>query len=322
MTSHRPTGPRALLAAAILTLAAIPARADASVGVVVTGEATMQPQLVAQLETWLRTHGHDLVSAPLPPDAINALIDCFVIEDQACARRVVEKRAKTGSVVFAQVSVTYGATPLDRTVTLTAHWLNKGSDTITERRSCERCTDVTMRRAADELMTALAGAGSSSGRVKLTSSPPGARVTLGGAEIGKTPLDYSLPAGEHEIVFEIAGRPTETRRVAITKAQTLTVDVAFGAERAPGRALAYTALGGGAALALAGGILIRIDEDPEDTTAPRYLDTAPGGVALVAAGAAALGVGVYLLVRKPSRGSAPAVSLVSGGGVIGWTGRF
>ncbi|HSK02816.1 MAG TPA: PEGA domain-containing protein [Kofleriaceae bacterium] len=323
MTTHRPTCLGALLATAILALAAAPARADDSVGVVVTGEATMQPQLVAQLETWLRAHGHNLVSAPLPPDAINALIDCFVIEDLACAQRVVEMRAKTDAVVFAQVNVTSGATALDRTVTLVAYWLNKGSDAVHERRSCKRCTDVTMRGSADELMEALAAAGSNRGRIKLTSSPPGAKVTVGGKEIGRTPLDYSLPPGKHRLVFELEGRSAETRRVSVEKAEIATVDVAFGAAPPPGRGLAYAALGGGAALAIAGGIMIGIDEDvPTDPAVPEYLDTAPAGVALAAAGAVAIGVGVYLLVRQPSERSAPAVSLVSGGGVIGWTGRF
>jgi hypothetical protein len=321
--THRTTCLRALLAIAVLALAAVPARADTSVGVVVTGEATMQPQLVAQLETWLRAHGHNLVSAPLLPDAINALIDCFVIEDLACAQRVVEKRAKTDAVVFAQVSVTSGATALDRTVTLVAYWLNKGSDAVHERRICERCTDVTMRDSADELMEALAAAGSNHGRVKLTSSPPGAKVTVGGKEIGRTPLDYNLPPGKHRLVFELEGRSAETRRVSIERAETVTVDVAFGASPRPSRGLAYATLAGGAALAIAGGIMIAIDEDvPTDPSVPEYLDTAPAGVALAAAGAAAIGVGVYLLVRKPRERSAPAVSLVSGGGVIGWTGRF
>jgi hypothetical protein len=320
--THRTTCLRALLATAILALAAVPVRADRSVGVVVTGEATMQPQLVAQIETWLRSHGHNLVPAPLPPDAINALIDCFVIEDQACAQRVVEKRAKSDSLVFAQVNVTSGATALDRTVTLVGYWLNKGSDAVHERRQCERCTDITMRSTADELMASLAAAGSNRGRVKLTSSPPGARVTVGGKELGRTPLDYSLPPGEHRLVFELEGRSAESRRVSVVKAETVSVDVEFAAPR-PGRGLAYVTLAGGAALALAAGILLRIDEDvPASTMDPEYLDTAPAGVALVAAGAAAIGVGVYLLVRKPSERSAPAVSLVSGGGVIGWTGRF
>lgn len=318
MTS-RPTGLRTLVAAAFLALAAMAARADASVGVVVTGEATMQPQLVAQLETWLRTHGHELVSSPLPPDAINALIDCFVIEDQACARRVVEKHAKSRSVVFAQVTVASGATALDRTITLTAYWLDKGQDAVAERRFCERCTDVTMRATADELMAALAGAGST--RVKLTSTPPGATVTIGSKAVGKTPLDFNLPPGDHRIVFELEGRPTETRSVAVEKGKALAVEVAFTAP--PNRALVYTALAGGAALGIAGGIMLGIDEDvPTDTTDPSYRDTAPAGLVLAVSGVAAIGVGVYLLVRKPSRSSAPAVGLVPGGGVVGWTGRF
>jgi hypothetical protein len=318
MTS-RPTGLPGLLAAAFLSLAVMAGRADGSVGVVVTGEATMQPQLVAQLETWLRTHGHDLISAPLPPDAINALIDCFVIEDQACARKIVEKHAKSRSVVFAQVSVTSGATALDRTVTLTAYWLDKGRDAVAERRFCERCTDATMRATADELMAALAGA--SSTRVKLTSTPPGATVTIGGKAVGKTPLDYNLPSGDHQIVFELEGRATETRSLSVQKGKALAVEVAFTAQPRP--ALVYTALAGGAALGIAGAIMLGIDEDvPEDTTDPSYLDTAPAGIALAVAGAAAIGVGVYLLVRKPGRSSAPAVGLVPGGGVVGWTGRF
>lgn len=321
MTSPRSTGLRALLAAASLALAAVPARAEGSVGVVVTGEATMQPQLVAQLETWLRTHGHDLVSAPLPPDAINALIDCFVIEDQACARKIVEKRAKSSSIVFAQVNVTSGATALDRTVTLTAYWLDKGKDAIAERRLCERCTDVTMRSAADELMAALASASATRGRVKLTSTPPGATVTIDGKPVGKTPLDHSLPPGDHRVTFELGRRPAETRRVTIEKGQAHTVDVALGP--APSRAPGFAALAGGVALGIAGGVLIVIDEDvPADPGDPEYRDTQLAGIALAATGAVAIGVGVYFLVRKPSRRAAPAVSLVPGGGVIGWTGRF
>src|SRR5690242_12538281 len=100
---------RTLLPALAIVLAAATAQADdrtksdgAAAGVVVTGEATLQPQLVAQLEGWLREHGHPLVSSALEPDAINTLIDCFVIEDQSCARSLVEKRSKAATIVFAR----------------------------------------------------------------------------------------------------------------------------------------------------------------------------------------------------------------------------
>lgn len=335
MTRRSPLGPvppALAFALALVALAAAPARAeDDTVGVVVTGEATMQPQLVAQLETWLRTHGHDLVSAPLPPDAINALIDCFVIEDQACARKVVERRAKSRAVVFALVDVAVGATAIDRTVTLTAYWLAKGKDAITERRVCARCTDDKMRDGADELMIALARAGSDRGLVKLTSTPPGASVTVAGKVVGKTPLDYSLREGEHQVVLAVPGRPAETRKLAVLRGQTQALDVVFGEQppSAPNRTLAYAALGGGAVLALAGGLLFVLDEDmppPTGPQEPRYRDSAPLGVGLAAGGAVVLAIGAYLVLRAPGRGAdrraTPTAAVVPGGGMLGWAGRF
>ena len=68
------------------------ARAEGDVGVVVTGDNTMQPQLLALVEGWLRAHGHQVVASPLPPEATNKLIDCFVIEDTNCARKILTCR--------------------------------------------------------------------------------------------------------------------------------------------------------------------------------------------------------------------------------------
>lgn len=326
MTPHRPNGLRTLLVVAILSLAAVPARADDNVGIVVTGEAMMQPQLVAQLETWLRMHGHELVSTPLPPDAVSALIDCFVIEDQTCARKVVEKRAKSDSIVFAQVNVTSDASSADRTVTLTAYWLGKGKTARSERRSCGRCTDVTMRSTADDLMATLTGDSGPLGRVKLGSRPAGAKVSVGGKAIGQTPLAHRLPPGEHELVFELEGRPTQKRSVTVRGGQVLNVNVSFEPKLPlSGRQkLAYAALAGGAALVVTGGILFSFDQDVNlsGQQEPEYFDSAPGGLALVLGGAAAIGVGAYLIVTEPKRTSAPTVGLVPGGTVIGWAGRF
>jgi hypothetical protein len=327
MTLDRPWGLRALLAAALLALAAVPARADGGVGVVVTGEATMQPGLVAQLETWLRTHGHDLVSAPMPPDAINALIDCMVIEDKACAGRVIDKRSKAGAIVFANVDVTAGGDALDRTVTLKAHWLAKGkSKTFEEKRVCKRCTDATMRNSADELLVALTAASLGHGILKLTSKPAGARVTLGGKPLGQTPLERGLPAGDHSVTLELEDWQPETRSITVTKGRIDTVEVELTpGPSAPKKTLAYVLLGTGAALALGGGILIALDEDhpdPDGPQPPTYFDSAPLGMLTASIGVAVMGVGAYLLFKEPRRKSAPAVSLVPGGGVIGWAGRF
>ena len=126
---------RALLVLAVVASAHV-AHADGNVtvGVVVNGEATMQAPLVAQVESWLRGHGHQLQPTPLPPDAINRLVDCLVLEDQKCARNLIEKRARTESLIFARVDVSAG--DAGRDITLTAYWFVKGHNAAAERRVC------------------------------------------------------------------------------------------------------------------------------------------------------------------------------------------
>lgn len=142
------------LAALVVFLATSTAHAD--VGVVVTGEATLQPQLSAQLESWLSRRGHSVVVSPLEPDAINTLIDCFVIGDLNCARAVVEKRTKARSVVYVRVATAADESDGSRDISIVGYWLQKGHETIGERRNCQRCTEADMRVAADDLMHALA----------------------------------------------------------------------------------------------------------------------------------------------------------------------
>jgi hypothetical protein len=315
---------RALVGLAIV-LAAATARGD--VGVVVTGEATMQPQLATQLETWLRQHGHTLVSAPLAPEAINTLIDCFVIEDESCARKVIEKRAKAKSVVFARIEVQAATLQsAERTVTLTAYWFDKGKDAVAERRFCERCTELTLKSTADELMAALAGAGQTEvGRLRLTTTPAGARVTIDGRMLGLSPLDQSLSPGDHTVLVELPERTAETRRVTIYRTETTTLDIALAAPGRPERTLAYAAIGAGAAVLITGVVLLAIDEDVIATgpQLPEYRNTAPGGVALVAIGAAAAGVGGYLWWRSTRpRSGHPVAGIARGGGFVGWSARF
>lgn len=313
---------------ALLWLLAMGAPARADVGVVVAGEATMQPALVAQLETWLKTHGHDLVSAPLPPDAINSLIDCFVVEDKTCARKVVEKRAKSQAVVFAQVNVQTGANALERTVILTAHWFDKGRDAVSERKFCEKCTDVTLRQTADELMLVLAGSGAKdAGRLKLTSNPPGARVLVKGKPIGTTPLEQVFAPGDHEVTIEHDGKQPEVRKISIRKDETTALDVQLRSEPSPtGRVgkLPFALLGAGVVLTATGVVLYAIDEDPSSvpTSQPRYLDSAPIGVPVMIGGIAVAAVGGYLLWRRTGASSTPVVAATPGGGFVGWSGRF
>jgi hypothetical protein len=136
-----------------IVLAAAPARAE-QVGVVVSGDITLQPKLASSLEGWLRDHGHLLVSSPLDAAAISSLIDCFVLEDLSCARSVVEHRSKARAVVFARAEIAKSGDP--KNVTLVAYWVQKGHLPMGERRNCSHCTPQQLASTADDLMAALA----------------------------------------------------------------------------------------------------------------------------------------------------------------------
>jgi hypothetical protein len=124
------------------------------VGVVVTGEATVQPQVAAQLERWLHDRGREVVPGPLEPEAISTLIDCFVLEDLGCARGVVDTRSKSKAVVFTRVERTQNADGT-RDIAITGYWFQKNHDAIAERRECTRCTDDSLRTTVDDLMLSL-----------------------------------------------------------------------------------------------------------------------------------------------------------------------
>lgn len=310
------------LLALVSLLASRSARADGDVGVVVTGDQTMQPQLLSMVEGWLRTHGHQLVASPLPPEATNRLIDCFVIEDTSCARKIVETQAKTATVVFARVEVADNPQTSMRDVTITAYWFERGSDPVAEKRSCDKCTDTALHETGDALMSALAGSSRKTvGQIKLTSRPAGARVTVDGRPSGVTPLELVLAPGEHAVVISAAGHPDTTRTVAIVQGTNLPLDIALGASGSRSK-LPLAITGGGAALLVTGVILYATSET--DTGEKfEYRDTKPLGVGLVVSGLAAAGVGAYLwFVKKQPADSAPAIAILPGGAYVGWGRAF
>jgi hypothetical protein len=140
--------------ALLVTLLLVSATAQADdVGVIVTGEAVLQPQVRAGIEMWLRDHGHAIAGSPLLPDATNKLIDCFVIEDAACAKAVVEQ-STAPAIVFARVDVTESAKGA-RDFALVGTWLAKGKDPVTLRRSCHHCTEEGMRETLVSLLGSL-----------------------------------------------------------------------------------------------------------------------------------------------------------------------
>ncbi|MBL0214720.1 MAG: PEGA domain-containing protein [Myxococcales bacterium] len=300
------------------------ARAGGDVGVVVTGDTTMQPQVLALVEGWLRAHGHQLVASPLPPESTNKLIDCFVMEDTGCARKLIEAQAKTSTVVFARVEVADNAGGM-RDVTMTAYWFERGSDPVAEKRSCEKCTDGTLRTTNDALMSALAGSGRKTvGQLVLSSTPAGAHVTIDGAASGVTPLEIALAPGAHQVIVSADGRADATRSVTIVQGESTPLAISLHAPGAGSRhgKLPAVAIGVGGALLLTGVILYATSET--DTGEKfEYRDTRALGIGVAVSGLAVASVGAYLwFTGKRSTDSAPAVAVVPGGAYVGWGRSF
>ena len=269
---------------ASLVISPMTARAE-QVGVVVTGEATLQPQLAAQLERWLHDRGRTIVPGPLEPSAINTLIDCFVLEDLGCARGVVDTRSKSKSVVFARIETV----PTDdgtRQVAVTAYMFQKNHDSNAERRVCTNCTNETLEHTVDGLMLAL------------VHEPPPPSKTIKMQPADKTVAAVAAePSVDPEPITDTPAKPFPVVPVALIAA-------------------------GGVAL-VTGGVLVAIDEDPNPTGPqnPTYRDSATSGVVIGVVGAAALGAGIYRWTRS-GKTSGPVAAIGDGGGTVGWAGRF
>lgn len=63
------------------------------------------------------------------------------------------------------------------------------------------------------------------GRLNLTSRPAGARVLVDGKEVGLTPVNALVTAGEHEVRIEVVGYETITRKVKLASGGTTVLDV-------------------------------------------------------------------------------------------------
>lgn len=302
-----------------------PATAANDVGVVVVGEATLLPEVSARMEEWLRNRGDQLIASALPPDAVNAMVDCFVLDDESCARSVVEKRAKAQSIVYARIDASpigEEASPGARDVEVVAYWFEKGRDPVAEKRYCEQCTASTLGALTDDVLAALVRSRRVGvGRLELSSRPAHARVMLDGRLIGVTPLSYELSPGTHTVALSRDRHEVATRKVAIRGGETTELHVPLvpaGSGRS--RALPIIVLAGGVTAAVAGGVLLAIDEDASPTAPLEIRNTAPAGVALLTGGAALVATGAYLWLRGNDAG--PTVAASADGVALGWFARF
>ncbi len=294
------------------------ARADAPTGLVVVGDANVKDSLYAALDDWLTHHGRTVQPDPLTHDGVLTLTNCVNLQDLACARKVVEARAKTDGVVFAQVGST-----TEQTVTVQVFWLVKGHEAVAERRACEECSADALKGTVDAIMKVLSPSVGSTGRIKVNSKPQGATVVLDHEVIGVAPIERDVTAGAHEVVLmqgthEIGRRSVTvhaTEDAEVTIATHAPVDVATHS-RVPGAIV----LGLGIAGVAAGSFLYFRTSD--DGTQRYYYDTKPAGIGIGIGGLAAVGLGLVWLHYSRTADSAPTVAIGAGGGMIGWARAF
>ncbi|MEO9157558.1 MAG: PEGA domain-containing protein, partial [Kofleriaceae bacterium] len=185
----------ALMSTAVLALCASPVHADDDViGVVVIGDSALQPRVTAYLEHWLESRHHAVLVTPLSNDAVNTITNCLVLDDQKCARGVVDARSKSEAVLFARAEI-----GKDKSIVINAYWFAKGHEAIGERRVCEHCTGDSWHIAADQMMDALTAQSFGKGHLHVESDPSGMIVLFDNVEIGLTPLDRDVVTGHHRV---------------------------------------------------------------------------------------------------------------------------
>jgi hypothetical protein len=242
----------AQLAVFAVLFATSAARAD--IGVVVTGEATLQPQLLSHLESWLKKRGFTVYSSALEPDAINTLIDCFVVEDLNCAKKVIEARAKSDAIIYARVDVA----PADngkRDISIVGYWVAKGHDTMAERRICHGCTEKQMHDVVEDLMLIL----------------------------GKDP-----PIGSHLHV------PPPKQAAEATVASEPEAPMLPPSDEQPRRVVPAVVMGIGAAVAITGAVLFATDSVSATGPQNEYRTGRTAGAICIGAGVVTAGVGAWL----------------------------
>jgi hypothetical protein len=284
-----------------------------------------------------RSGGWQLVEAPLAESEIKTVLACLKAPQRwACVSPVVAGKHIQRLIV---VSLDPEAAPDSAgTLALTEQILLPGSDVASsDQRSCPKCTDEALTRIAFDLTKELleeAAAGTGRTRIRILSTPPGAWITLDTTNVGLTDHTYSTFPGRHVVTLQRDGYQIETRSIDVIENQETTVAVPLRAvgntdppphhDEHPFLVPALVGGAGVAALAVGIGLQLAADPPPVGQSQPSRLVSAPG-VALIAGGSVAIGVGAYLWVRAMHRAppaSTPTVSVAPGGGIVGWTGHF
>ena len=336
------------LAVAIAMLACRVAWADGT-GVVVLGEPTLQAPVTSMVQSWLKEHGHQLTDAALDADAQSTFVNCFVIEDLACARGVFEQRGHAASMVYVHVDLQANAK--GRKLVLTGYWFVKEHDAVADKRPCAHCSDKALAKSVGAMMTALAkSSGLDKGRVKIDSTPSGLVVKLDGLDIGVTPVEKDLGAGPHDISVVKNGHIAATKSITVEAGSEASIVIpATETPPAPpppppvkvvkevkvvkqvqvvtvtksSRVVPDVLMLSGVAAMATGGVFLYYGSKSGANEPWVYPTATRNGTIIGATGAGVFVLGAILwFASGHPHASTPSAQLVPGGATLGWAGSF
>lgn len=288
-----------------------------------------------------------VVAHKLPPERVTEVIRCSTDGDSRCVGQLLDDVGADRLIALKLVDETNNAQPVR---VVYGAILRRGADVLaSSQRYCERCRDDLLADHVRSLVTDLVRIARSKvnpAMLVVRSVPSGARVKVDGEAVGPTDLELPIAAGVHTLEISMKDCRTHSQEITVTDGQRREVDVTLvpvndarpcgdpgqgnGSKRVlppKKRKLApWLVVGGGAVLAIGGGILIATDEDEveDGTVVPSYRDTATGGVILAATGAVAVTAGIVWLIKARAR-KRPAIAPVvtyQDGARVGISGRF
>lgn len=323
---------RFLVALIVLALT-VPAAADPSVAVVVSGDETVHSTGVTEVETWLSKRNFAISMGALDKDGTLTLSNCLAIADLACARGVVDKRSKADNVVV--IIATLSGPKKKRDFQLSAYWISKDHDVISLQRMCSHCTKDNLPETLGGLMTDLTKlVPAMAGKLKVTSTTDGMLVMIDNEAAGVTPIVKDVPSGSHKVKVMRDSEVLDEREVTIVAGETAKVAIAVKERPKPkgeiktvttvvvrkSRVVPIITIGAGVAVGVTGAIMIAsggpsgVNPTYRDLRTPGYFVAAGGGVIAI--------VGAVLFIRGGTT-QGPAVGATNTGTpTVGWQGRF
>jgi hypothetical protein len=194
--------------------------------------------------------------------------------------------------------------------------------------SCELCSLVELEQQITDDLTRVCGE-LATGQLTLTSDPARARVYVDGQLVGRTPWTIELATGAHDIELDAIGHARRRTTLDIEGGREQQLHLTLAREHANHRGSrrrpqwpAWTTMGIGVALSVAGAALIAVDGNPwtrqcsgdnvdRQGDCRFVLDTRRLGIGLtvVGVGAVSAGVGLAVWARNDGSGRAAGIQL-------------